>query len=167
MRMDVRVASAAALLVAVAAGVAALRALRFGALPRDLVLRPVNSIAPPVTLVLDRVWTIVVMDKALEYVVSLTYTLGTKYTNSAAVTIADHDGLTIEQETSKEARRLELERKQTIPGAFEALKAEILLNFALSTDIASAKLLQKTCTCQMIISRGTCYVARNALGLVL
>ena len=45
--------------------------------------------------------------------------------NSAAATIADHDGLTIEQETSTEARRLELERKQTIPGAIEALKAEL------------------------------------------
>lgn len=42
--------------------------------------------------------------------------------SSAAATVADHDDLTIEQETSTEARRLELERKQTIPGAIEALK---------------------------------------------
>ncbi|KAL8826525.1 MAG: hypothetical protein Q9191_003749 [Dirinaria sp. TL-2023a] len=45
--------------------------------------------------------------------------------DAAAATVTDHDGLTIEQETSTEARKLELERKQTIPGAIEALKAEL------------------------------------------
>ena len=63
LRMGVRLAAAVVVVVAaVAAGVAAPGALRFEASPRELVVRPVNSMVPPTALAFDRVWTMVMMN---------------------------------------------------------------------------------------------------------
>lgn len=58
--------------------------------------------------------------------------------SSAEAMQLDHDGLTIEQETSTDARRIELERKQTLPGAIDALKAELAGNEAFENGLWAA-----------------------------
>ena len=51
---------------------------------------------------------------------------------------AEQDGLTIEQETTTESRKAELERKQTVPGALQALRDELSGNEGLKKGLWAA-----------------------------
>ena len=89
---------------------------------------------------------------------------------SAVTTIIDHDGLTIEQETSTEARRLELERKQTIPGAIEALKAELSGNEEFESGLwgaATSPIVSLSEMVQLLDICATLYPAVSSMVVVL
>jgi transcription initiation factor TFIID subunit 2 len=64
--------------------------------------------------------------------------IGESSSKAADAAAMDSTGLIVEQESSTEARRAELARKQTIPGALAALKAELSDNATLKSSLWQA-----------------------------